>query len=346
MPPPAAVADAAQAYSDTREQITAVALGQTRIAARALAGGDPEQWRNAVADVGEDLLGAQYAAVQTAEMYVEDVLAVQQLDTAADARVVAESFVDQTDGGGSWLANLVYAPPSAYDATILAGEVSSVAAARAGFVANAIVLDGMRDMYRAADVTAAFTRPSVYGYVRALRGVSCARCAVLAGRHYRTGRSFRRHPRCDCYMIPTAEDRANAWETSPRGYFNRLTPEQRVDVFGQGGARAIAAGADISQVVNAYDGVQVVQSFGRTIRTTSSGTSVRGLYGGYEVDADGVLRKRARAETERRKSGQNSLRYATAPRLLPDEIFAQAEIEGWSREQTLTALARFAYITT
>lgn len=325
MPPPAAVADAALAYSDERDRLTAIAVGRTRIASRALAGGDPEQWRGAVVEVGGDLLGAQYAAVRTSELYVDDILAVQRMDTTADARVVPESFVDQTDGGGSWLANLVYAPPSVYDATIAAGELASVAAARASFVASAIVLDGMRDMYRAADVTAAFTRPSVHGYVRALRGVSCARCAVLAGRHYRTGRSFRRHPRCDCYMIPTAEDTATAWETSPRGYFDRLTPEQQTAVFGPGGARAIAAGADISQVVNAYDGVAV----GAT--TTTAGTTRRGLYGGYEVGADGKLTKRA----------------GPAPqRLLPDEIFAQAEHEGWSREQTLAALARFAYITT
>lgn len=343
MPAPAPVAEVGAAYSDTRQQLAEYALGQTAIAGRSL-NGDPEVWRDAVADVGPGLLAAQQQSVALADPYLDDVLDAQQLDTAADARVATAEFVDQTDGGGSWLRNLVYAPNATFEDTIRSGELASVAASRARFVAAAIVLDGMRDMTRAADVTAALSRPSVYGYVRALRGVSCARCAVLAGRHYRTGRSFKRHPRCDCYMIPTAEDTADDWTTDPRRYFNRLTPEQRVEVFGEGGARAIAEGANISQVVNAYDGVQVVQSFGRTIRTTTSGTSVRGVYGGYEVQPDGSLRKRARSETERRKSGDKSLRYATAPRLLPDEIFAQAEIEGWSREQTLTALRRFAYV--
>lgn len=329
MPAPAAVADAAEAYSDTREELVEYAIGQTAIAARALDGGDPAVWRDAVADVGAGLLEAQRTSVELADRYLDDVLAAQKLDAAADARVAVDEFVDQTDGGGSWLRNLVYAPPATYSNAIEAGALAGEAAARARFVAAAVVLNGVRDMARAADITAALTRPSVYAYVRALRGVSCGRCAVLAGRHYRTGRSFKRHPQCDCYMIPTREDTATSWTTSPRRYFNRLTPEQRVQVFGEGGAQAIAAGADISQVVNAYDGVQVVQSFGREIRATTSGTTRRGLYGGYEVRPDGSLVKR---------SGP------APPRLLPDEIFAEAEHEGWTREQTLTALQRFGYV--
>lgn len=343
MPPPAPVADVGRAYSDTREQLTEYTLTQTLVASRALDSGDPAQWRDAVADVGPGLLQAQQASVELADPYTDDVLAAQGMDASADAKVATAAYVDQTDGGGSWLRNLVYAPNSVYQATIDAGAGRAVAGVRARFVASSIALDGMRDMARAADVTAALTRPSVHGYIRALRGATCPRCAILAGRHYRTGRSFRRHPHCDCYMIPAAEDVLDDWTTDPRAYFRSLTAAQQDAIFG-GGAEAIRAGADMSQVVNAYDGVQVVQSFSRQIRVTTSGTSVRGLYGGYEVQPDGSLKKRPRSQLERRKVGDKSLRFATAPRLLPDEIFAQAELEGWSREQTLTALRRFGYL--
>lgn len=331
MPPPPSVAERAQAHSDDRELLAGRAVQVVEVISPALAGGDGNQWRDAVIDNGAELLALQQAAVEQADTYLDDVLDAQGADTAADARVATSAFVDQTDGGGSWLRNLVYAPPSAYADAIAGGVGGTLAATRARYVGAAIVLDGLRDMARAADVTAALTRPAVHGYIRALRGATCARCAVLAGRHYRTGRSFKRHPRCDCYMIPSAEDDGRSWTTSPRRFYDRLSPAERVAVFGDAGAAAIEAGADISQVVNAYDGVQVVQAFGRDVATTTSGTTRRGLYGGYEVMPDGSLRKRLKSET-------------LPPRLLPDEIFAQAEIEGWSREETLTVLQRFGYV--
>jgi hypothetical protein len=332
----------AAGYSNDLELLTAYAVEQIDQQSGALAGGNPDRWRAAVVDAGPTLLELQRAGVQQADPYLDDVLAAQGADTAADARVATETFVDQTDGGGSWLRNLVYAPPSAYRDATSAGAGGNLAASRARYVAGAIVSEGVRDMARSAIGVGMFARSSAKSYVRALRGTSCARCAVLAGRHYRRS-AFKRHPQCDCYMIPSAEDAPGDWTTDPRAYFNRLAPAQQDALFG-GAAAAIRAGADISQTVNAYSGVQVVSSFGRDVRATTSGTSVRGWYGGYEVQPDGTLRKRPRGQLERRPSGAKSLRYAKAPRLLPDEIMAQAEVEGWTREETLRQLGRFGYI--
>lgn len=304
--------------------------------------GDPARWRDSVADAAPELLVLQETAVALADPYVDDVFSAQDADTASDGKVNTSAFVDQTDGGGSWLRNLVYAPASAYQDAIAAGVGGNLAEARARYVATAIVVDGIRDMARAADQTAMVSRRSSKGYVRVLRGKSCAKCAVLAGRHYRVS-AFRRHPRCDCAMVPTTRDPGD-WTTDPHAYFRRLSTAEQDEVFGVAGAAAIRAGANISQVVNAYQGVTVVNVFGRDIQVTTSGTTVRGLYGGYEVQPDGSLRKRGRRELERRRSGDRSLRYARVPRLLPDEIFAQAEIEGWTREQTLAALTRFGYV--
>lgn len=330
VPPPAPVVDVALRYSDAREQLVVRAAAVTDQAG--VGGyGDPVRWRDSVADAAPELLLLQETSVALADPYTDEVFAAQGADPASDGKVATSAFVDQTDGGGSWLRNLVYAPPSAYQDAIASGVGGNVAQARARYVAAAIVADGIRDMARAADQTAMVSRRASKGYVRVLRGASCGRCAVLAGRHYWVS-AFRRHPRCDCAMVPVARD-PGGWATDPKAYFRSLSTAQQDEVFGVAGAAAIRAGADISQVVNAYQGVTVVSSFGREIRVTTSGTSVRGLYGGYEVQPDGSLRKRTSRERAR-----------LPPRLLPDEIFAQAETEGWTREQTLVALSRFGYV--
>lgn len=84
-------------------------------------------------------------------------------------------------------------------------------------------------------------------------------------------------------------------------------------IFSEGGAEAIRRGADPAQVVNATKGVTVVSGQ----RVTTEGTTRRGLAG-------------------QRLQGQ--------ARLMPDEIFLLAEQEGWTREQTLAALYRYAYL--
>lgn len=310
MPPPQAVSDLARRYTEDQRGLSRAALVVTDVAARRI-NGDPEQWRAAVTEAGPDLLSLQGAAITVAEPYVAATVAAQDTRPGPDVRVVSSAFVDSTDGGGSWLRNLVYAPQSAYRKALTGGTGDSAARARARFVARAVVLDGMRDMARSALTTAMFAEPSVTWYTRILRGISCARCAVLAGRKYRVS-AFRRHPRCDCFMAPAVGD-ADGWTTDPMDYFRGLSGATQDAVFTTAGARAIREGADISQVVNAYDGVTTVLGF----RTTTSGVTSRGL------------------------AGQ---RLAGSPRLLPDEIFRLSEQRGWSRAETLSELSRNGYI--
>jgi hypothetical protein len=307
VPPPALVADIATGYSNDLELLTSYAAGQVDAASGAL--GNSDRWLAAVTDAAPVLLDLQRAGVEQADGYLDDVLTAQGADPAADAKIAAGTFVDQTDGGGSWLRNLVYAPTSAYSDAIASGAGSSLATARGRYVAAAVTTAGMRDMARSAVSVGMFTRRAAKSYVRALRGVSCARCAVLAGRHYRRS-AFLRHPQCDCYMIPSAEDSPGDWTTNPRAYFNRLGAAGQDAVFG-GAAAAIRAGANIAQSVNAFDGVTTVAG------VTTTGTTKRGLAGS-------------------RLNGQ--------ARLLPDEIMAQAEAGGWTREETLAALYRYGYI--
>lgn len=311
MPPPPAVAEVGEAYADEQAALSRAAVALVDAAARERLAADPAQWRDAVADRGPQLLALQQAAVEAADPFVTAALHAQGADPIGDGVLNAAAFVDQTDGGGSWLRNLVYAPPSAYQDAIAQGSGATLAESRARYVANAIALSAMQDVPRSAVTTAMRARRRVKGYVRCLRGKTCGRCAILAGRRYFV-EAFRRHPRCDCYHVPVAESIDGDWTTSPKSYFRSLTSVEQDEVFGQDGAAAIRHGADMAQVVNADLGVTTVAG----LNVTTSGTA-RGLA---------------------------AQRLDGAPRLMPDEIFALAEREGWTREQTLEALHRYAYL--
>ena len=297
----------------------------------------PEAWRAAVQSVGDRLLLIQVTAASYGDAYLNDVLEAQNADPTAEARVYPQAFADLGDGGGSWLQSLVYAPNSVR-------ETHQDWWTRFGFVANSIVKTGLGDTARAATQTAMQARPAVRGYVRALRGKSCARCAILAGRVYRSATAFNRHKRCDCIHVPTTRD-SNGWATDTRAYFKRLPTEDQDRLFTKAGAEAIRLGADPAQVVNARAGVTVAQAYGQEVQSTTVGTTPRGLFGGYEILPDGTLRRRDAAELVRRQgTGTRSNSYARTPRLLPDEIFLQAERLGWDRAEVLRQLRRFAYV--
>ena len=82
------------------------------------------------------------------------------------------------------------------------------------------------------------------GWARMVNPPCCQRCAVLAGRVYSHSQGFKRHPRCDCTMIPT-----HLVGDNPPGMVigsddvKDLTQEQR---------KAIADGADFNRVVNSH----------------------------------------------------------------------------------------------
>lgn len=329
MPPPRPVTDAAAAYAADQAALTAAAARTVGTANRALTG-NPGQWQRAVVDAAEPLLALQLAAAQQADPYLDASLSAQGARTVADAVVNAAAFVDLTDGGGSWMRRLLYVPLAVYRSVTGGGGGAAAARSRAQFVALSIVMSAMQDVSRSAVMTSMATRPDAKTWVRALRGKSCARCAILAGRHYRVS-AFRRHPRCDCYMIPSAEDFPDDWTTDPRAYFRRLSAAEQDAIFTGPGAAAIRAGADIAQIVNASRGIDTVTAFGRNLQVTTEGTSVRGLAG----------QRLAREQGTTRVDG---LRRANALRLMPDEIFQLAEREGWDRAEVLRQLERFGYI--
>lgn len=288
----------------------------------------PEAWRDSVQTLAPRLLELQVKGATYADAYLNDVLEAQYANPVAETRVNPAAFADLTDGGGSWLQLLVFGPNSVRMPGVDWWT-------RFAFVANSIVVTGLNDVARGATQAAMQTRPAVTGYIRMLRGKSCARCAILAGRRYKSAVPFARHKRCDCVHVPAASDESDGWATDPRTYFNHLSREDQDKLFTKAGAEAIRLGADLSQVVNARKGISVARAYGQTVLRTLEGTTKRGIAG-----------QRLGQESFSKASGLTSSRFAHSrtPRLLPEEIFLQAETLGWDRVEVLRQLRRFAYV--
>jgi hypothetical protein len=339
---PSRLSDLAGRYGTATDKATKSALTELADATRGKV--SPEAWRDAVALIAPRLLELQTQIAGLAGDYVGKALQAQNSAPAADAlELNPDGFADLTDGGGSWLRNLIYAPNSVRNASRSLGVVE--AQRRAQLVAMSIVLDGVRDVARTATAAAMWSQGALH-YVRVLNGVSCARCAVLAGRTYRVS-AFQRHPRCDCRMMPAAREPAESWTVNPREYFHSLSTQDQDRVFTAAGAQAIRDGADINQIVNAREGVQTGMLYGREVQITTTGTTRRAVFGGYEVLEDGTFRRRSQSEFRRKVvAGDRGSRYwrTTAPRLMPDEIYRLADEFGWDRAEVLRQLRRFAYL--
>lgn len=320
---PSSVRDATLDYVGTTRGLTAEAVALIL----QLGGltGRPERWRDGIAVVGTRLLALQVTLAGLADDYLDDVLAAQGAETAAEGAVLAGGWMDYVDGGGSLLANLVFAPNSLRQR----GLDAAVLRERMLHLATTIVTTAMQDTVRSSVQAGMHARPAVRSYVRMLQPPSCARCAILAGRVYHRAKPFPRHDRCDCRNVPKAEDSGD-WTTRPKAYFHSLLAAEQDRIFTRAGAEAIRRGADINQVVNARQGITTVTAYGREVLATTTGITVRGL-AGQRLASEGLA-----------KTGR--YRAATTPRLLPDEIFRLADEAGWDRAETLRQLRRFGYI--
>ena len=178
-----------------------------------------------------------------------------------------------------------------------------------------LLLSEVADAGRTASQVEFVSRPDWQNYVRMLTPPSCARCAILAGRIYRDLDAFKRHPGCDCVMVPvqnwqTAHDEGLV--SSPKRAF------ENGDIRGlsQADARAVADGADLQKVVNATRGIQKVDMFGRTgVKVTTGATTKRAAW---------------------RKANPSRL-----VRLRPESIYEFAK----DREDAIRLLRLYGYIT-
>jgi hypothetical protein len=138
---------------------------------------------------------------------------------------------------------------------------------------------------------------------------------LLAGKRYSWKADFKRHPRCDCTVVPTGAGVPFREPISPKQAFEEMPRYEQDRAFGKAGAEAIRAGADIGQVVNARRGMSSAAVFGREVTVTSEGT------------------------TNRRRFGQKL--STRRPRLMPEQILAEAKGD---RAEAVRLLSLHGYI--
>jgi hypothetical protein len=185
---------------------------------------------------------------------------------------------------------------------------------------DAIVRTAVADTGRAADMVAMSAKPAVTGYIRVVEAGACDRCIVLAGNEYRTDKAFARHPRCQCGMEPvTREHRPKP--ASPKELVAQMSDAEKRKTFGEAGAKALAEGADIGQLVNARRGMDSATVFGRKLQVTSEGTTRRGFAARRLATEKGF----AKAPGTRNGAETDSRLRSRTPRLMPEEIFRIAD---------------------
>lgn len=218
-----------------------------------------------------------------------------------------------------------------------------------GLIVSTLVSDAGRSA--AGAYTA--SRAEQYGNIRQLTPPSCSRCAILAGRFYRWSDGFRRHPGCDCTMVPGKRDSVTwdpykAFDRGEIGSYRTLPDGTRRFESGLSKSQiaAVEDGADIAQVVNAQRGTQVVNFSGRTLRVTTEGTTSRGMAfrklserGGSERVPSGFTTVHTRNGPEQRLVHRD---VARAPRLTPEQIY---RLSGADRQEAIRLLKANGYIT-
>lgn len=270
-------------------------------------------WLGLLAGVLAVVTGAQTAAAQQSESWLEELLGPDPDRPEAD-RLDPLSLVG-VDGSGRPLDGVLMAPMWSALRLVTAGAPLVQALARGQLLLDAIVRTAVADTGRAADLVAMVSRPAVTSYIRVVEAGACSRCLVLAGREYGVSTGFQRHPRCHCGMEPVTRTHRPRPQ-DPKAVFEGMSAEQRRRVFGKAGAEAIAQGADIAAVVNARRGMATATVAGRRLPTTPEGT-VRGEFRRREfqrLKAEGAI-PRNRSIRGFRPGRQ---------RLMPEEIFRLA----------------------
>ncbi len=280
-------------------------------------------WLGLLARVLAVVSGGQMAAAQTTEQWLERLLGTDPEQPQSD-RLNPASLAG-VDGGGRPLADVLMAPMWAALRLVTQGTPVAQSMAHGQALLDVVVRTAVADAGRAADSVGMISRPGVTSYIRVVEGGACSRCLILAGREYGVSNAFARHPRCQCGMEPVTRDHKPTAQ-DPRKVFADMSEAQRKKTFGEAAVKAIDAGADIAQVVNARRGMATATAFGRTVQATSEGITRRGIAG-------------KRLKNFEKVPGQR-YRVSRTPRLMPEEIFRLAD----DREHAVRLLRQHSFI--
>ncbi|MGI5408227.1 hypothetical protein ACQEV9_15670 [Streptomyces chartreusis] len=245
----------------------------------------------------------QLHAAQQSHTFMRELLGPEAV---AGGQIVPEQFASQTPDGRDAMKLLGQAAPRSIGAQ-RRGFSAKAAMARGAAFLDMAVRTVISDTGRQADQAAMVANRNVIAYVRVVELPACSRCIILAGREYGVSNGFLRHPRCDCTMEPVTRKNTPT-PLDATDLFESMTPAQRRKVFGEAGTKAIEDGANIASVVNARKAMAEVEMHGETVHVTYAGTGSR---------------KKKRP-----------------PRLMPEEIYRQAE----SREHAIRLLYKNGYL--
>lgn len=303
MAPPSPPPDLVE-LADRRRWITqATAASATRLIERTWVRLDPDNiitsWDRVVGPaVLRIVMGGQLAASDGAQDYVLAALDAQGVDGDPAGEVSSTAFAGWASDGRPLESLLRQPAMSALSAVVSGSKVDTALAASLGQLAM-MAQTQIGDANRIATGVAMMNDRKVRGYVRHLTPPSCSRCVILAGRWYAANRGFRRHPRCDCVTMPSAEVLK---PQDPMKIFERMSPaELKKAGWSAADVNAINDGGDIYQVTNARRKLDSTTIAGRETQVTHVGTtrsrpirltpeSVYQLAGGDRAEAVRLLR--------------------------------------------------------
>lgn len=201
-------------------------------------------WREIAPGLTATVAAGQLAAARSAVEYVPAVLSEIGQPDEPDARVLPAAFAGVASDGRS-LVSLLEGSVRIAKRAASNGATPEDALALGGRWLDGVVQTIATDAARDAVAAEVIVREGM-GWVRAINPPCCSRCAVLAGRWYSWKADFARHPRCDCYAIPTAENVAGDFTTDPqelvgRGLVTDLSAAQK---------SRLDDGADLVRVLN------------------------------------------------------------------------------------------------
>lgn len=249
---------------------------------------------------------SQVAAAATADQYLDALASEYRVSEPAALTVAPVQFGGLT--GGGWPLRDALVNAVAQSAWMLRQNAPAPLALLSGGANLSMhVATEVADAGRGAEQAAMAARDWPTGYVRMVEPGACSRCIILAGKRYKWNKGFDRHPKCKCVHIPSGDDTSDV-RTDPQKYFDNLTPAEQNKAFGKASAEAIRAGADMNQVVNARLGITTATVGGRTVQTTTQGTS----------------RKSYMASVRKAIDQERGTRSVKRSRLLPEEINRQA----------------------
>lgn len=245
---------AAREFYATQQRVTTVTAAEVqRLWLRQMGDDFDASWTRIRGPVLDVLLEAQRQMSLAALAYVPKVLDQADLRDRPRGDLLPDSLVGMASDGRP-LETLADQAVTSAKVAISGGASTRGALTSGGDWLHLMAQLQVADVARVAVGIGVTSRTDLGGHVRCLNPPVCQRCAVLGGRVYRWSQGFDRHPRDDCTMVPVRDARwaeAEGFVLDPQqalreGFIKDLTEAQ---------TKAIAEGAELTDVVNAYRGM-------------------------------------------------------------------------------------------